>query len=154
MNLNLHKLNLPDYNHKIKQIDGILSIFDEYRNKFVALTPEEWVRQNFTHYLVQELNYPKGRIRLEMPLSKGNKSKRCDIVVFDSLLQPIVIIECKAPQVKITQKVFNQIGLYNISLKVNYLFVTNGLNHYSCKIDFQTNKFTFLDAIPNYNSLL
>ncbi len=149
-----HKLNLPEYKFKIKETGRSLAIYDEFRNKYVSLTPEEWVRQNFIQFLVSELGFPKSRIALEMALSKGNSSRRCDAVVFGSQLEPIVIIECKKPEVNISQKVFNQIGNYNISLKVNYLIVTNGLKHYCCKIGFENNEFTFLKEIPDYRSLL
>ena len=154
MKIDLPKLNLPEYEHKIAEKKGIISIYDEFRHKYVALTPEEWVRQNFIKYLVNDLGYPKGRINLEMSLTNGKKSKRCDALVFDTMLNAILIVECKATHVKIDQKVFNQIGMYNISLKVENLIVTNGLVHYYCKIDFNDNKFTFFDQIPQYNSLL
>jgi len=147
------KLNLPEYDLKIRQNKNSYVVYDEFRSKFVALTPEEWVRQNFLHYLVKDLAYPKSRISIEMSLHDGEKNRRCDAVVFDKLLKPQVIVECKKPEVPISQSTFNQIGRYNIMLKVKYLIITNGITHYFCEINHKEQNFIFFDNIPMYSSL-
>jgi hypothetical protein len=147
------KLNLPEYNLRIKQDKSNYLIYDEFRKKYVVLTPEEWVRQNFIHYLVNELSYPKSRISIEFPLNDGEKNRRCDAVIFDKTLKPQAIIECKKPDVKISQSTFNQIGRYNILLKVKYLIITNGFEHYFCKIDHKDQTFKFYESIPDYSLL-
>lgn len=147
------KLNLPEYEFRIKQEKSNYLIYDELRSKYVALTPEEWVRQNFVQYLVKELSYPRARISIEMFLNDGTNNRRCDAVVFDNKLKPQVIIECKKPDVKISQKTFNQIGRYNISLKVKYLIVTNGLTHYFCEVDHNNQSYSFYENMPDYSLL-
>jgi len=149
----LQKLKLPEYKFRIKQDKNSYLIYDEFRSKYVALTPEEWVRQNFVHYLVNELSFPGSRISIEMFLKDGTNIRRCDAVVFDRKLNPQVIVECKKPEIKISQKTFNQIGRYNISLKVKYLIVTNGLSHYFCELDDNKGTYTFFENIPDYNLL-
>ena len=143
-------LKLPDVSSQIKVDPEKNTIFDSFRKKFVALTPEEWVRQHFLHYLVQYLNYPAGLISVEMALQYNKLSRRCDIVVFTRNGVPKMIIECKAPKVKISQKAFDQVAAYNLKLKVDFLVVTNGLNHFCCKMDYTNNSYTFLQEIPDY----
>jgi len=128
-------------------------VLDRLRRKYVALTPEEWVRQHFINYLVTSKDYPQSLISNEIQISLNNRKKRCDSVVYDRELTPIVIIEYKAPDVNITQDVFDQIVRYNIVLKVKYLIVSNGLNHYCCKMDYDTQEFCYLPDIPRYGEL-
>lgn len=146
-------LNLPPFDIKVKKIDGRLSVFDKVRRKYVALTPEEWVRQHFINYLVFEKGYPESLIANEIQINLNQQKKRCDTVVYDRDAIPLVIIEYKAPEVGITQNVFDQIVQYNVVLKVRYLIVSNGLNHYCCKVDYENHTFAYLPDIPSYDEL-
>lgn len=146
-------LNLPPYPHKIKQLDKKNMIFDSFRRCYVTLTPEEWVRQHFCHYLCNEKHYPAHRLANEYSLDVNGRSRRCDTVVFDQELQVLCICEYKAPQVAITQAVFEQILRYNWVLKAKYLLLSNGLQHYACQVDYANNQLTFLSDIPSYSEL-
>ena len=128
-------------------------IFDVIRRKYVALTPEEWVRQHFVHYLIEQLGYPQELLANEVEVSLNGTSKRCDTVLYDRDLQARMIVEYKAADVNISQKVFNQIMRYNMVLRVQYLIVSNGLEHYCCKLDYSNNSYEFLSEIPSYDSL-
>lgn len=150
----MQKLNLPPYNANIKSDNGRNLIFDVLRGKYVALTPEEWVRQNFVQYLINYKNYSRSLMNNEIPLRLNGTSKRCDTVVFSNTAVPKMIIEYKAPEIKITQKVFNQITRYNMVLKVDYLVVSNGLNHYCCKMDYENQGYIFLEDVPDFSALL
>jgi hypothetical protein len=143
-------LNLPHYPFKIKHEDGSVSIFDEVRRKFLILTPEEWVRQHFVQYLILQKNYPKASILLEGGLKLNTLQKRSDIVVFNLFGEKILLVECKAPSVKISQDVFDQISRYNITHKVPLLAVSNGLEHYYCEIDFVKKNYRFINELPVY----
>lgn len=147
-------LNLPYANTKIVVRNEKQMVFDFLRKRFVALTPEEWVRQQFTHFLVEHKGYPAMFIGNEITLSVGRLSRRCDSVVFNKSAEPVMIIEYKAPTVKITQKVFEQICSYNIALHAPYLTVSNGLQSYCCRIDKEANTYEFLKNIPAYGELL
>lgn len=147
-------LNLPYANTKIIVRNEKQMVFDFLRKRFVALTPEEWVRQQFTHFLVEHKGYPAMFIGNEITLSVGRLSRRCDSVVFNKSAEPVMIIEYKAPTVKITQKVFEQICSYNIALHAPYLTVSNGLQSYCCRIDKEANTYEFLKDIPAYGELL
>lgn len=147
-------LNLPYANTKIVVRNEKQMVFDFLRKRFVALTPEEWVRQQFTHFLVEHKGYPAMFIGNEITLSVGRLSRRCDSVVFNKSADPVMIIEYKAPTVKITQKVFEQICSYNIALHAPYLTVSNGLQSYCCRIDKEANTYEFLEDIPAYGELL
>ena len=147
-------LNLPYANTKIVVRNEKQMVFDFLRKRFVALTPEEWVRQQFTHFLVEHKGYPAMFIGNEITLSVGRLSRRCDSVVFYKSAEPVMIIEYKAPTVKITQKVFEQICSYNIALHAPYLTVSNGLQSYCCRIDKEANTYEFLKDIPAYGELL
>lgn len=147
-------LNLPYANTKIVVRNEKQMVFDFLRKRFVALTPEEWVRQQFTHFLVEHKGYPAMFIGNEITLSVGRLSRRCDSVVFNKSAEPVMIIEYKAPPVKITQKVFEQICSYNIALHAPYLTVSNGLQSYCCRIDKEANTYEFLKDIPAYGELL
>ena len=147
------ELNLPPYEKKITKKDDKPFILDVIRRQYVALTPEEWVRQNFVHFLIEYKGYPQSLMANEVQLKLNGMSRRCDTVVYDRTLRPRVIVEYKAPSVSITQQVFEQICRYNMVLQVDYLIVSNGLAHYCCRIDYPTRSYTFLQEIPEYQSL-
>lgn len=147
------ELNLPSFDINVKKIGGKISILDPLRRKFVALTPEEWVRQHFVNFLLKEKGYPAALIANEIQIDLNKMKKRCDSVVYNRDLSPLMIIEYKAPDVDITQQVFDQIVRYNIVLKVKYLIVSNGLNHYCCIMDYDKQSFNYLSDIPNYTDL-
>lgn len=146
-------LNLPSYDTKITETEGKTQIYDVLRRCHVALTPEEWVRQHFVHYLIDNKNYPAALMGNEVAITLNGTKRRCDTVVYDRALCPRMIIEYKAPTVKITKEVFAQISRYNLILKVDYLIVSNGLQHYCCKMDYKNNTFTFLNDIPDYSGI-
>ena len=129
----MDKLNLPDYSQLIRVKQAENQIFDPLRRKFVALTPEEWVRQNIIQHLLT-LGFPLGLMASEHPITYNGLQKRCDVVIFNRQAKPSLIVECKAPQVAINQKVFDQIATYNLRLRVGHLIVTNGLSHFCCKM--------------------
>ena len=147
------ELNLPPYEKKITKKGDKPFILDVIRRQYVALTPEEWVRQNFVHFLIEHKGYPQSLMANEVQLKLNGMSRRCDTVVYDRTLRPRVIVEYKAPSVSITQKVFEQICRYNMVLRVDYLIVSNGLAHYCCRIDYSTRSYTFLQEIPAYKDL-
>ena len=146
-------LNLPSYPAKILKRNGKNVIFDPLRQKYVALTPEEWVRQHFVHLLTDFKGYPKGLLANEIQLDLNGTKKRCDTVLFNKDLSARMIVEYKAPNIEITQAVFDQITRYNMVLKVEYLIVSNGMRHYCCKIDYNTMQYTFLPDIPAFTEL-
>lgn len=149
----MQKLNLPEYNFRLEKENDKYRIFDRTRKKWVALTPEEWVRQNFIMFMIHEKQYPESLIAVEAALKVAKRSKRTDIVVYDNLLNPRMIVECKAPSVKINSDVFDQIVRYNMTLQVNHLVVTNGLDHYYCKLNYQDNSYHFLKELPAFSDL-
>lgn len=149
----MFSLNLPDFQVKITVTDGKKMVFDPLRRKYVALTPEEWVRQHFVHFLIQHKGYPSGLLANEVQLTLNGTRKRCDTVLYDRTRTPRMIIEYKAPTVPITRQVFDQITRYNIVLKVDYLIVSNGLEHYCCKVDYERFCCNFLKEIPDYAML-
>ena len=149
----MFRLNLPQYEIKIGEKDGKRRIFDFLRRKYVALTPEEWVRQHFTHFLVEHKGYPKGLLGNEVELQVGEKHLRCDTILYNKQGQPQMIIEYKAPTIQLQQKTFDQISVYNLLLHVDYLIVSNGLQHYCCKMDYDNQKYLFLQDIPDYENL-
>ena len=141
-------LQFPDFKFRLKNSENKTAIFDIIRKKFIILTPEEWVRQHVVHFLIVEKKYPKSHINVEKQLTVNNLTKRYDIVVFNTDGSLFLLVECKAPEIKITQATFDQIARYNMTLKANYLMVTNGLNHYYCKMDFEQETYHFLDQLP------
>lgn len=150
----MQKLNLPEYSDvRICRDGDALKIFDRIRKKFVALTPEEWVRQNFVNHLIENLGYPSSLIANERGIELNGTSRRCDTVVFDRYGSPAIIVEYKAPTVNITQDVFDQIVRYNLVLHARFLIVSNGMSHYCCEIDTTTGAYTFLPAIPDYDAV-
>ena len=146
----MQKLNLPTYNFKLKSSENKTLIFDKLRKKYLVLTPEEWVRQHFVYFLIDEKKYPVSLIALEKQLTINNRKKRTDILIFNKEGNHDIIVECKAPSIKITQDTFDQIARYNLKLKANYLIVTNGLEHFYCKMDFENETYIFLKDIPDY----
>ena len=147
------RLNLPPYPARVKEADGRRQIFDILRRKYVALTPEEWVRQHFIHYLIGYKGYPAALLANEVPLQVGEKRVRADSVLYDRQLRPRLIIEYKAPTLPLTQKVFDQITVYNLLLHVDYLIVSNGLETYICKMDYTNHTYRFLEMIPDYKNI-
>jgi hypothetical protein len=150
----LKQLNLPQYSFRTTERDGIKMILDPLRRKYVKLTPEEWVRQNFVQYLINEGKYPAGLLGIEILFRFNKLKRRVDILVHDRSGRPILIVECKSPEIKLDEEVFEQIATYNMSFKVPYLIVTNGMHHYACKIDHIAIKFEYLLVIPLYEELL
>ena len=148
------ELNLPSFDKKVIQKEGKPFIFDIIRRQYVALTPEEWVRQHFVHFLIGTKGYPQSLMANEVQLKLNGMSRRCDTVAYDRTLRPRVIVEYKAPTVNITQQVFDQICRYNMVLQVDYLIVSNGLAHYCCKVDNTTHTYTFLKDIPSYEEVV
>lgn len=146
-------LNLPSYDAKIILREGKYVIFDDIRLRYVALTPEEWVRQHFIHFLIEYKGYPKMLMANEILLRLNGTKKRCDTVLYRQDLSARMIVEYKAPHIKITQKVFDQIVRYNMVLRVDYLIVSNGLEHYCCKMDYEHQRYAFLADIPAYGDL-
>ncbi len=141
-------LNLPPAPLKTRQEGERTMVFDPLRKRYVALTPEEWVRQHFVHFLIMVKGYPASRIGNEISLKVGDMKKRCDTVVYDTQAKPLMIVEYKAPSVQITQKVFDQVWRYNLPLRVPYIIISNGLQHFCCKVDYENNKTEFLPEIP------
>jgi predicted type IV restriction endonuclease len=149
----MQKLNFPSYSFRFKNSENKVAIFDQTRKKFIILTPEEWVRQHTVQYLLQDKNYPKSYLNVEKLLKINDISKRYDIVVFQPNGTIFLLVECKAPEVNITQKTFDQIAQYNLTLKAQYLMVTNGLNHYFCQMDFENEKYIFLEELPPFKTI-
>jgi hypothetical protein len=146
-------LNLPVFEFKFKDEDGKRFIFDKIRHKYLLLSPEEWVRQNFIRYLVENKEYPSSLIALEMPFSLNDTNLRSDIVIYNKQGKIIVLVECKSPQVSLSQKVFDQAAGYNLKLNSEILIITNGMSHYCCRLDYKNRKWVFLSDIPNYKEL-
>ena len=149
----MYRLNLPQYEIKTVKQNGKTYILDTLRRKYLSLTPEEWVRQHFVHFLTEHKGYPSSLLANEVELHVGDKKLRCDSVLYNRSAQPVMIIEYKAPTIALSQKVFDQISIYNMLLHVDYLIVSNGLQHYCCRMDYNNHTYTFLTEIPDYNEL-
>lgn len=147
------KLNIPPFQMKLSGTQESPKILDILRRKFVALTPEEWVRQHFIHFLIEHKGYPSALMANEVALSCGNKQLRADTVLYDRDLNARMIIEYKAPTIKITKRVFEQVTAYNFLLHVDYLIVSNGLTHYCCKMNYENNSYMLLTSIPDYKDI-
>jgi hypothetical protein len=143
-------LQLPPYPFKITDQNGQLILFDIIRKKNIVITPEEWVRQHFVQYLINQKHYPKTLIKLEGGHKLHGMPKRSDIVVYNRSGEKILLVECKAPSVAIDQKTFDQVARYNMVHKVKLVAVSNGLQHYYCRIDFENNNYQFLEELPDY----
>jgi len=146
----MQKLNFPTYSFRFKNSENKVAIFDEIRKKFIILTPEEWVRQHVVQYLLQDKNYPKSYINVEKLIKVNDLSKRYDVIVYQPNGEIYLLIECKAPEVTITQHTFDQIARYNLVLNAKYLMVSNGLNHYFCQMDFEKEQYNFLHELPEF----
>ena len=149
----MNRLNLTSFEIKLSGTPEKPKIFDILRRKYVTLTPEEWVRQHFVHYLIEHKGYPMALLANEVELKAGDKRLRCDSILYNKVVQPRMIIEYKAPTVVLTQRVFDQISAYNLLLHVDYLAVSNGMQHYCCKIDYDHQKYLFLEDIPDYQNI-
>ncbi len=149
----METLNLPKTDLRIITKDGKQQVFDILRRKYVALTPEEWVRQHFVRFLIQEKSYPSECIGNEVSITLNGTKKRCDTIVYGSHAEPIMIVEYKSPQIDITQQVFDQISRYNVKLRVKWLIVSNGLHHYCCRIDYESGNCQFVEDIPAYDEI-
>ena len=146
-------LNLPKTELKVISKDGKQQVFDVLRRRFVVLTPEEWVRQQFVHFLIRHKGYPAECIGNEVSITLGATKKRCDTVIYGNHAEPLMVIEYKSPNVEITQKVFEQICRYNIKMKVEWLVVSNGLQHYCTRIDYENGTYQFVEDIPAFTSI-
>jgi len=149
----MNRINLPPFAIKFRETGGKRQIFDFLRRRYVTLTPEEWVRQHFVHYLVEHLDYPQGLLANEVELHVGDKKLRCDSVLYNKDMQPRMIIEYKSPVVELTQHVFDQIGAYNTLLQADYLVVSNGVDHFCCCRSQEEGGYSFLKEIPHYKDL-
>ena len=149
----MEQLNLPAYDYELRNYNGRIVILDPIRQRFVSLTPEEWVRQHFVQYLMRDLNVPRGLIEIEVSIPIRERLYRADIVVYNRQVEPILVVECKRPSITLGQEVFNQVGYYNLGLKVQYLIVTNGMQHYCCKVDQSRQSYHFLDQIPSFETM-
>jgi len=148
------QLNLPEYNFRIKKLDEKLLIFDSQRKRYVSLTPEEWVRQHFIRFLIEEKGYPAAYLAVEKQLSLNGMKKRCDAILYNEQALPILIIELKAPSVPITQTTFDQVAVYNAKLKVDFFMISNGIEHYCCKVDTLNSQYKFFPELPEYSKLI
>ncbi len=146
----MDKLNLPNYPVQSKTEGGQNWIFDRFRKKYVVLTPEEWVRQHFLNYLVNDLGYPKSLVKVERGLMVNKMDKRTDIIVYNREARPFLLVECKSTQVALTGKVFDQLSIYNKAVKARYLVITNGIKHYCCCMDYSSNSYQFQPKIPAF----
>ncbi len=149
----MFQLNLPQAELNIKKTKYGFQIKDIFRNRFVKLTPEEWVRQNFLHFLINHKSYPIGLIAVETELQVAGLKKRCDAIVYNQKAEPIVIIEFKAPDVNINQDVFDQVAIYNMKLNVEYFIISNGIEHYFYQLDKNNNQYIFLSEIADFDNL-
>lgn len=152
--MNSDRFNLPPKKLKLRQQADKVEVYDVLRKKWLILTPEEEVRQRFVHYMVDEKKYPAGLLAVEYSLKVNSLKRRADLVAFNRFGHPLLLVECKAPSVKIDQKVFDQIARYNLSMKVDFLIVTNGLEHFCCQLDFHNHKYHFLQDIPSYEEIV
>ncbi|QIA08558.1 type I restriction enzyme HsdR N-terminal domain-containing protein [Draconibacterium halophilum] len=146
----MYKLNLPEYTFRTKTENTKTLIFDSIRKKFVVLTPEEWVRQNFIQYLIKEKNYPQNFMAVEKQVKVNRLQRRFDLLIYQRNGTPHLIAELKAPNVKITQDAFDQVVRYNMALRVERVVVSNGMQHFACEIDYEKNSYSFLKEIPAF----
>ncbi|WP_405397647.1 type I restriction enzyme HsdR N-terminal domain-containing protein [Maribacter sp. Asnod2-G09] len=147
----MQPLNFPSYTFRVKNSENRTLIFDVIRKKFLVLTPEEWVRQHVVQFLIQEKNYPLSHINVEKQITLNGLKKRYDVVVFKPNGELHILVECKAPEVSISQMTFDQIAQYNFKLNATYLMVTNGRSHYYCQTDFVAEKYEFMQEIPDFS---
>lgn len=149
--MSLPKLNFPFYEFRLRETESIPEIFDEVRKKWVVLTPEEWVRQHTMKWLIDFKKYPASLLAVEKSIEVNGLTKRCDIVAFNRDGNPVLIVECKAHDVEVTQAVFDQAARYNLTLNANLFLLTNGINHYCCSVDHEKNAYVFLAELPEFS---
>ncbi len=149
----MYSLNLPQYPIKTAEQNGKPHIFDILRRRYVLITPEEWVRQHFINFLIRHKGYPYSLLANEVTIHIAEKTLRCDSLLMNKLYKPVMLIEYKAPTITITQKVFDQVSAYNMLLHVDYLIVSNGMQHYCCKMDYENKSYSFLKDIPDYSEI-
>jgi type I site-specific restriction endonuclease len=148
------QLNLPEYNFRIKKQNEKLQIFDSQRKRYVSLTPEEWVRQHFIRFLIEAKGYPAAYLAIEKQLNMNGMKKRCDAILYNNEAKPIMIIEFKAPTVPISQATFDQVAVYNAKLKVDFFIISNGIEHYCCRVNTETTRYEFFPEIPNHSLII
>lgn len=149
----MSQLNLPEYNFRIKKQNEKLFIFDTQRKRYVSLTPEEWVRQHFIRFLIEAKGYPAALLAVEKQLNMNGMKKRCDAILYDNEAKPILIIELKAPTIPISQATFDQVAVYNAKLKVNFFMISNGIEHFCCKVNTETARYEFFPEIPHFTQI-
>ena len=149
----MFQINLPAFDIKVSRRNGKTFVFDILRQRYIALTPEEWVRQHFVNFLVHHRGFPQSLLANEIELHLNGMNRRCDTVLYRKDLTPRLIVEYKAPKIPINQKVFDQISRYNQVLHVDYLIISNGMEHYCCKMDYERLSYSFLHDIPFYTDL-
>lgn len=149
----MQQLNFPHFEFKLRFNNGRQHIFDPVRHKYVALTPEEWVRQHLIQYLITIKGYPISIIGVEKQLLLNRQPKRFDLVVFARNAEPFLLVECKAPGVEVTEKTFDQAARYNMLLKASYFLITNGMYHYPCRLDYSNKQYIFIEEIPHFNQI-
>jgi len=149
----MSQLNLPEYNFRIKKQNEKLFIFDTQRKRYVSLTPEEWVRQHFIRFLIEVKGYPAALLAVEKQLNMNGMKKRCDAILYDSDAKPILIIELKAQTVPISQATFDQVAVYNAKLKVDFFMISNGIEHFCCKVNTETARYEFFPEIPHFSQI-
>lgn len=149
----MQQLNFPRFEFRLRKLEIRQEIFDPVRRKFVSLTPEEWVRQHLIAYLTLEKGYPVPMISVEKQLLLNKMPKRFDLVVFNRNATPLLLAECKAPGVEITEKAFDQAARYNMLLKAEYFLITNGIEHYTCRIDYDKKQYIFIEEIPHFDEV-
>lgn len=147
------QLNLPEYNFRIKKHNEKLLIFDTQRKRYVALTPEEWVRQHFIRFLIEVKAFPAALLAVEKQVNMNGMKKRCDAILYNKDAKPILIIELKAPNVSISQATFDQVAVYNAKLKVDFFMISNGIEHFCCKVNVETARYEFFPEIPEFSQI-
>lgn len=146
------RLNFPEFIFRIRENEKRPEIFDDVRKKWVALSPEEWVRQHVLRWLIEIKNYPASLLAVEKTIEVNGLSRRCDIVFFDRMLKPALLVECKAPEVSVSQVVFDQAARYNLSLGAELFLITNGINHFCCRANHENAAYDFLRELPDYKA--
>jgi type I site-specific restriction-modification system R (restriction) subunit len=154
LKMELQQLNLPAIELKSRTVNERTEVFDPIRKVYVSLTPEEWVRQHFIHYLLTDRQVPAGLIAVEKQIKVNRLSKRCDIVVYNPNGQPLMVVECKAPKIRINQETYNQAIRYNLSLNIRYVVLTNGLNHFCFELDYDQQSHVQMDHIPSFREII
>lgn len=147
----MRQLNLPAYHFRIKKQHEKFQIFDAQRKRYVSLTPEEWVRQHVIRFLIEAKGYPSALLAVEKQLNLNGMKKRCDAVLYNRDAQPLMIMEFKAPNIAINQATFDQVAVYNSQLKVEYFLISNGIEHFCCRVNAETARYEFFSEIPDFN---